>query len=145
RYGDTIEKPGADPDRYREALEKIAWAYEIGDIGRDSMDIVPNLLGIAQYRCGQFREALATLTKPHNSTALSVDGANNPTELAVLAMSRARFGQIEAARATLDQLERLMQDSKLAEGPDNARNRSFLREAEELLLDHGFPADPFAP
>ncbi len=72
-------------------------------------------------------------------------GANDPTELALLAMARSRLGQTEAARATLEQLERIMKDPKLAEASGNARNKAFLREAEELILDSGFPADPFAP
>ena len=97
-FAHTVEEPGADPARYREALEKIAWLYEVWhEPYGGSIDFVPNLLGLAQYRCGLYRQAIETLTKP-NITRVSTGGsAYDPCELAVLAMSRARLGQAGAA------------------------------------------------
>jgi hypothetical protein len=144
QYALTLVAPGADPARYREALERFAWLYEVcREPYGASIDIVPNALGLAQFRCGLYGDAIETLTKPNTTRAASGGTAIDPCELAVVAMSRAHLGENAAARATLDQLERLMGDPKLAEGLDNARNRAFLREAEELILDPGFPSYPF--
>ena len=119
--------------------------YEVCEIGDGYLDLFPNLLAIAHYRCGRLREALATLAPANTTTFLDHSHANNPVDLALLAMVRARLGQGDAARATLEHVERLMQDPKLAEGRESVENRNFLREAEQLILDHGFPDDPFAP
>src|SRR5262249_10810225 len=85
-YGPRIWDPGADPGRMKEAHEKIAWAYEVAEVGKGSFDIVPNYLAMAQYRCGRYREALETLTRPNISRLRSGGSGNDPTELALLAM-----------------------------------------------------------
>jgi predicted Ser/Thr protein kinase len=151
RYGEIVERPGASPESYREALDKIREVYEIYDINGSSRDdrescfVIPNQIGMAQYRCGLFLEAIATLTKSHGSPDDQESETEDPTELAVLAMSRARLGQVDAARVTLAKLERIMKESNNANEKGTASDRAFLREAQELILDHGFPTNPFSP
>src|SRR5262249_16914572 len=100
-------------------------------------DTYLNTLGVAQYRVGLLREALATLRR---SNALS--GGSDPANLAFLAMAYQRLEQAEQARQTLAGLRFV--------GRAPPRNRAstgtppFLREAGVLIeLDPAFPADPF--
>jgi tetratricopeptide (TPR) repeat protein len=77
-------------------------------------------LGVAQYRAGQYAEALTTLKKCDHGT---------PEVLAFLAMAQHRAGRNRDAATTL---ERLRQTMKKPEWTRNAA-QGFLREAETLL------------
>lgn len=91
---------------------------------------------MAQYRAGRYRDALATLTRSNDLNA-----GKFPSDLAFLAMCQHRLGQEVAARATLERLEHALR------GPLHSANYddgAFLREAESLILDVAFPANPFA-
>jgi hypothetical protein len=130
---DVLIAPGRDEAAYRTARLQ---AQEACLLQPDEANIL-NTLGLAHYRLGHYREALAMLTRsnPHRNSL-------EPCNLAVLAMSNQRLGQTDAARASLVALNRVMKDQELAA---NADNQSLLHEAEDLILDASFPANPFAP
>jgi Flp pilus assembly protein TadD len=88
-------------------------------------------LGIAQYRLGRYREALATLT-PADPMAVG-----SPADLAFLAMTQHELGQKEQAQATLIRLRETLR--KLERVKDDEASR-FLREAEALI--EGKSPDP---
>jgi WD40 repeat protein/serine/threonine protein kinase len=88
-----------------------------------------NTLGVAQYRAGAYRDAVATLEK-----SSGMRRAPSPADLAFLAMARFRLGQAQAARAALEKLEAEMKNSNNA---DEAELQSFLREAQELIEGTG--------
>ena len=84
-----------------------------------------NTLGVAQYRAGAYRDAVATLEKSGGRLR-----APSPADLAFLAMARFRLGQAQAARDALEKLEAEMKNSNSA---DDAETQSFLHEARELI------------
>ncbi len=94
-----------------------------------------NTLGVAQYRAGRIREAVATLTR---SDGLS--GGKEPADVAFMAMAQLRLGRRDAALITLGRLRVLMRDPALAGAADNVM---IGREAEETFLDASFPGHPF--
>jgi predicted Ser/Thr protein kinase len=131
----VAREPGRDPAAYRLALRR---AKAVCGQMPHSGPIV-NTLGVAQYRVGLYREALATLTRSN-----TLNGGRIPADLAFLAMAQQRLGQVEAARQTLTHLRAAM---KVPAPNRNAEDdAAFLCEAEALIeLDPAFPADPFAP
>jgi hypothetical protein len=130
----VVREPGQDPAAYRLALRRAEVACD------DSVDNgrILNTLGVAQYRLGLYHEALATLTRSN-----TLNGGRTPDDLAFLAMTQQRLGQVEQARRTLAQLRAAMEVPSAMTDPREAVR--FLREAELLIeLDPAFPADPFA-
>jgi WD40 repeat protein/serine/threonine protein kinase len=99
-----------------------------------------NTLGVAQYRVGKYKEALATLTQADELNSDAYRGSI-PADLAFLAMAQYRLGQTEKARAALSRLRAAMQKPQWAKDQES---QGFMREAEALELDLVFPADPFA-
>jgi hypothetical protein len=131
----VVREPGRDPAAYRRALHLAEAACG------DSLDNgrLLNTLGVAQYRLGVYREALATLTRSN-----ALNGGRWPDDLAFLAMTQQRLGQAEQARRTLAQLRAAMQAPSAVTDPREAV--AFLREAVvRIELDPAFPANPFAP
>jgi WD40 repeat protein len=88
-----------------------------------------NTLGVAQYRLGQYPEALATLSRSANLNAARANGPL-PADLAFLAMTHHRLGQPEQARDALVRLRDRLKDPRFAE---DAASQAFLREAAALL------------
>lgn len=96
-----------------------------------------NTLGVAQYRAGQYENALATLTR-----ANQLNGAREPANLVFLAMSQHRLNQA-AARTTLEQLREVMKNPKTIA---NEEDQGFLLEAESLIPNSPeLPENVFAP
>jgi hypothetical protein len=98
-------------------------------------------LGVARYRVGQYREAVATLAHADELNAVRFQDSL-PSNLAFLALAQHRLGQTETARATLSRLRAAMKKPQWAK---NQQAQDLLREAEVLELDLVFPAVPFAP
>ena len=88
-----------------------------------------NTLGVAQYRVGQFREALATLTESDRLTSAKA-GGSIVADLAFLAMSRHQLGEKDQARADLGRLREKMKEPLQA---NNEENQGFLGEAAALI------------
>jgi eukaryotic-like serine/threonine-protein kinase len=126
----VVELPDRDQAFYREALGKATEANRLRPNDADNV----NTLGVAQYRTGLFREALSTLTRSND-----LHKGIQPSDLAFLAMAQQQLGDSDGAMRTLKRLWALMKGEVQASG----NIRGFLREAEMLILDSGFPANPF--
>jgi tetratricopeptide (TPR) repeat protein len=129
----VVRQPGGEPATYRLALRRA----EAGCALMPNSEYGLRTLGMAQYRVGQYREALDTLTQ---AGQLLPDGPS-PEVLAFLALSQYQLGQTDQARTTLDSLRVRLNKPDQA---GNTQSRAFLREAEAIEQDLAFPADPFA-
>jgi hypothetical protein len=133
----VVRQPGAEPAAYFLALRQAETACRLVQNNGTYL----TTLGVASYRVGKFREAVATLEQAER---LKTDLQNgpDPADLAFLAMAEYRLGQTNPARVALNRLRELM---KKPEHAQDQQGQTFLREAEALELDLIFPADPFAP
>ena len=86
---------------------------------------------MAQYRVGQYPEALKTLTNADKINSVQFK-SSLPADLAFLAMAQHQLGKKEQAAATLTRLRAAMQDPRWAQ---NDEARGFLQEAEKLLIN----------
>jgi DNA-binding beta-propeller fold protein YncE len=129
---EVVRRPGASGAAYRLALRRAEAACRLFP----QWGPLINTLGVAQYRVGLNRDALATLMKSNE-----LNRGRLPADLAFLAMAQFRLERRDAARSTL----RTLQEQMTRPGSIySEEDQSFLREAETLALDEGFPADPFA-
>jgi WD40 repeat protein len=134
----VVHQADAEPAAYRLALRQAEAACRLIP---DEADFLTTL-GMAQYRVGQYRQAVAALTQADRLRRDNWNGMSYPGDLAFLALARYRCGQTDQARALLGRLREAMKS------PQWARSgflQGFLREAEMIELDVVFPADPFAP
>jgi WD40 repeat protein len=134
----VASRPGAEPAAYRLALRQAEVACRL--IPHNSFFLTT--LGMAQYRVGQYREAVSTLTQANPIESQLLPSDPSPENLAFLALSHHRLGQTDQARATLRRLQELMTTPGQAQ---NQQGRAFLRDAEALEFDLIFPPDPFSP
>jgi hypothetical protein len=133
----VVRQPGAAPAAYRLAfLQAEAACRLIPQAGS-----LLTTLGMAQYRVGQYREAVPTLTQADRINSVAPNGPI-PADLAFLALAYQRLGQPDQARAALGRLQAMM---KRPEWASDEEARGVLREAEAIEHDLAFPADPFAP
>jgi hypothetical protein len=121
----VVCKPGADPGRYRLALSQAENACRLAPGNGSYL----NTLGVAQYRVGQYKQALGTLSQSEKLNAIQFKGTI-PADLAFLAMAHYNLGQIEKAQAYLKRLRETMKKALWAE---NEEACAFLREVEALL------------
>jgi hypothetical protein len=133
---DKVSQPGADPAAYRLALRQADAACRLVPNNIDFL----TTLGLAQYRTGQYRDAVATMLQVGRLTANSQD-APGAADLAFLALGQHRLGRDNEARASLNRLRDTLKTPTYA---GSKQGRAFLREAEVLEFDLAFPADPFA-
>jgi WD40 repeat protein len=133
---DVVRRPDAGADAYRGALR---WVEGSRRINTDPAWHI-GTLGVAQYRTGHYREAVATLTQADRLQS-SKAGGSNTLELAFLALSHHRLGESEQARTALGRLREAMKQPRWASDPSA---RAILHEAEAIELDRIFPAEPFA-
>jgi WD40 repeat protein len=133
----AASRPDAEPSAYRRALRQAEVACAL--IPHQGFFLTT--LGIAQYRVGDDTAAVASLSEADRLKA-AAPAAPFPQDLAFLALSHHRLGQVELAGAALGRLRRAMSQPQWARNPEAI---AFLREAEAIALDRVFPADPFAP
>jgi WD40 repeat protein/serine/threonine protein kinase len=129
--------PDAEAAAYRLALRQVEAACQQSP----ESGVFLNTLGVVQYRVGQYREAVATLTRADELNSVAYRGSI-PADLAFLAMAQHRLGHTEKARAAMRRLRDSMKKTRWA---NDLESQGFLREAEVLELDLVFPSNPFAP
>jgi WD40 repeat protein/tRNA A-37 threonylcarbamoyl transferase component Bud32 len=96
-------------------------------------------LGVAQYRAGLYKAALATLSRAEEIRS-SVDYLSSCR--AFLAMTHFHLGEVQMAHTLLDQLTLL---ASLPGSTHDPELEAFLQEAKAVILyDPVFPAQPFA-
>jgi tricorn protease-like protein len=113
-----LRQPYLNPFQYRFALQQAETACRLAP----QSDQYRTTLAVAQYRTGQYQQALDSLKRERDS--------GKPVVLALLAMAQHRLGLKDQARSTLEQLRQMMQKPEWA---TNAEMRGFVREAEALL------------
>ena len=118
-----VKLPGLTAEEYRRglALAESAVRQSPGDGN------VLNTLGVARYRAGDLRKALATLRRSDR-----MNGRNLPADVAFIAMAAKRLGREDEARSEMERLRDLMEDPALGADPENA---AFLREAEAVFSE----------
>jgi hypothetical protein len=135
----VVRKADEPTDRY---LRALAWAQMAHHLDPDN-GAYRTTLGIAQYRAGQYHEAVATLTPKTQPTAPLV-ARLNPTDLAFLVMAHHQLGQTTETEGALERL-RVLQRQWQGRGPpwwiQDADVLAFLREVEVLV--RGAQAPPF--
>ena len=121
---EVVRSPGGQIEAYRLALGKAEMANRLEPNDRS---ILLNL-GMAQYRVGQYQDALNTLTRVEKMFK------NQPISAKLTfigkAMASHKLGQYEHAEVALQQLRDLRKDERFAEDEEV---QAFLTEAEKLL------------
>jgi WD40 repeat protein len=115
-----ITAPGSTHDSQR-ALSLARRAVEMAP-GRST---ALNTLGLAQYRAGQFAEAIVTLEK----SLAAAKGESDAFDLFFLAMARYRLGRAAEARADFECAVRWRRDHP------NLRDPSWSRELDEFQAE----------
>ena len=128
---DVVKTPNATADAQARARRCAETAAKL--IPWDTRFL--RTLGVAQYRTGAYREAIATMER-----RVAMRGRPTASDFAVFAMSRQRLGEAQGASDALEKLRVEM------EQPDNASDddlMAFFRETEALVT--GLGAKPAAP
>jgi WD40 repeat protein/serine/threonine protein kinase len=122
----VVKSPAGSKDAYVAALRRAeALARRSAPNSTDLLKV----LGVAQYRVGEYQNALNTLAQAEKR----LDWAHPrdlPAILAYLAMSYEQLGQTEQAQARLTRLREVVRAWR---GADVAEIQGFLREAENLF------------
>jgi tetratricopeptide (TPR) repeat protein len=121
----VVSKPGAGPQRYRQAL---TWA-EIACRLDPENGLWLRTLGVAEYRIGRYPAALEALSRaePLNTARFQ---SPQPVDLAFLALTQHQLGQSDRARASLSRLRETLRQPRWAQ--DEAA-QAFLREAVDRI------------
>jgi tetratricopeptide (TPR) repeat protein len=128
----VVSRPTPDSELYRSALRLAEAAHRLEPLNMD----LYNTVGVAQYRVGNYKEALLILTLCDRAFRLRT-GTSHPADAALLAMTQHRLGHAEEARATLGRLREALKKEAWTHRDEV---RGFVREAEELI--EGRPAPP---
>jgi hypothetical protein len=126
----VVRRRDADKDAYVAALHRAAAAVRLAP----GSGTILNTLGVAQYRMGNYAEALETLERSEKMNATKE--GSFPEDLAFLAMAHRQLGHTGQAEAGLARLREVMKQERWQK---NAEAQEFLREAEDLI--NGKPAD----
>jgi hypothetical protein len=133
----VVQRPDAGAAAYRRALRQVEQACRL--VPQDGALLTT--LGAAQYRAGNDREAVATLTLA-DQLMTRFDPSVTVERLAFLALAQHRLGKPEEARTAQGRLRLIVNQpgrERYATAP------APLREIEALKQDLAFPSDPFAP
>src|SRR5262249_14997768 len=120
-------RSGAEPAAYRRAQQQAEISCRLLPFEGSHQ----TTLGMAQYRLGQYQEALATLTHADELNQ-ALHGRSVPADLALLAMTRYRLGENDRARETWARLREAVAKETRA---TKEEAESLLKEAEALLVD----------
>jgi hypothetical protein len=133
----VVQRPDAGAAAYRLALRQAEQACRL--VPQDGVFLTT--LGAAQYRVGNDREAVATLTLADQITT-QIDPSRSVERLAFLALAQHRLGKPEEARAALGRLRLIVNQPGREQYPTVP---ALFRNIEALEQDLAFPANPFAP
>jgi hypothetical protein len=147
---EVVSSPGREIDMYQDALEKAKKANEL-ELGGVKASIL-TIQGMAQYRLGDYEEALETLSE---STKIASDYAisaqqilrPDPANLAFRAMSLYQLGRNDDAQVALAQLRLSCSETRFSK---DERAQAFLAEAKRLIIKEGEwlestePGNPYA-
>jgi WD40 repeat protein len=122
----VVRRPGRDEEANRRALRFAEAACRIMPDNGSCL----NTLGVAQYRAGNYPEAIATLTRAEQLHAKDNPVGAVPEDLAFLALAYGKLGQREKAQEYYRRLREVMKDPRHV---DNREQQEFLREVEEQL------------
>ena len=120
-----VREPGLPDDQYVLARQVIELCLAETPLNA----AVINSLGILMYRLGDYRGALETLARSHESYSEQYEGGV-PADLAFMAMAQYRLGSEAEARVTMTLLRAAMTNADLGASHDN---RKHLAEAEALI------------
>src|SRR5262249_22053450 len=118
-------RPGAETSAYRLAVQRAEIACRLMPFE----GFYHTTLGMAQYRLGKYREALATLTRPDEPNQEATAGPARE-DRAVAASSRYQMRERDRAQANLTKLREILQKPNWARNEEAQR---LLKEAEALL------------
>jgi WD40 repeat protein/tRNA A-37 threonylcarbamoyl transferase component Bud32 len=121
----VVRRPDADPAEYGPALRQAQFACQFAT---DDWAVV-NTLGVAQYRVGRFKEAVATLTRSDRLNPNRNKGSH-PADLAFLVMACHQLKRDDQAQTHYRRLEEVM---KLPENAHDVQSQRFWQEVQELL------------
>jgi WD40 repeat protein len=127
--------PRRTPEEYHRAVRHAEAACRLSP----QKSTFLNTLGVARYRAGQYREALADLNRSIKLNAVQYGGPI-PADLAFIAMSQHRLGQFADARKTLEEVREVMKKKPWS---DDAESKAFLAEAI-ALIDRPIGPEPAA-
>ncbi len=138
----------SNPLRYR--LRNLSWGIaldsgqstEMHQLAKRAAEFVLSMksqsaaslktLGALQYRLGEYQGALETLTRADGIHSQNYPGGS-PPDVAFLAMTHFKMGNIGKARAAMERLRELMQSREHSENSDN---QTAFAEAESLFENH---------
>ena len=107
-----VLNPGRTADEYRDALKHAEVACRIDDNA-----YFLTTLGVAQYRVGQYAQALQMLIRSDQLNANRF-GGSTPNDIAFLAMTHDRLGHVDEAKKLLERLRQFARLKPLEEHPD---------------------------
>ena len=117
---ETAETPNKSQEEYAQALRRVAQVTKVAPWRGGHHEV----LGLLQYRCGDYERALASEQK-----AMDIQKAQSQDAHAIRAMAYYRLHAMERAQAELALARKLAESD-----PDNPYTTpSLLREAESLL------------
>jgi hypothetical protein len=122
---EVVRLAGQSRQAYRRALRQVE-AIAQDETDPHHLDYLETL-GVAQYRCGNDRQALTTLERCEKVRADRSAGAN-PVSIAVIALAHCRLGEAAKARKALRRLRDLSKQPSWINDDDT---RAFVAEAEE--------------
>jgi WD40 repeat protein/serine/threonine protein kinase len=123
----VCRRPGADQARYRLALQWARAARELAPENDKGRFLTEE--GLALYRVGAYKEAVAALTQADKLNAPRPEGPV-PTDLAFLSMAQEHLGLHDQAKASFKRLQDIMKKPAWADQLDYP---AFLREADIVL------------
>jgi eukaryotic-like serine/threonine-protein kinase len=128
----VVRQSGATAEDYRLALVRAEAAAKSDPENPEMLGTV----GLAQYRCGQAKKAVATLAKAVER-AREEFGAAWPSQPAGLALAYHQLGNRAAARSAAEQVQLLMFSDRWANDPVA---KILLGEVEDALGDDAKPS-----
>ncbi|HUU19879.1 MAG TPA: protein kinase [Sedimentisphaerales bacterium] len=119
---EVVSSPGDRIEAYRLALGKAEMANRL-----EPKHSILDILGVAQYRVGEYQDALTTLIHVEKMEA-DDHLEHRPLSLAFMAMALYQLDRAEEAQATINRLRVLFEDRRW-----NPKGQAYVIEAEKLF------------